>query len=69
MRLSGKGGNMKVKCFFCNKESVRRYGMRVPVCSGHYDDFNKEQRLHYRGKLESGEREMHNNSAHLKIRL
>lgn len=43
------------------------FGMKVPVCSEHYDDFIKEQRGFYGGKLTEEERFMMNKAKEYKL--
>jgi hypothetical protein len=49
---------MKIKCLFCNKESVRTFRLKVPVCASHYEDFIGEQKAWYSGKIGKEERTM-----------
>ena len=58
---------MKIKCLYCNKMSVRMFGMKVHVCAEHYDDFLKEQRGFYAGKLTGEERFMMNKAKEYKL--
>lgn len=58
---------MKIKCLYCNKMSDRMFGMKVPTCNEHYEEFLMEQRAYYKNKIKDDERTLMNKAKSFKL--